>query len=289
MKYILIILIVLTSARANSQIRAFDNSKQILPWIYNPSASISNDFQAYFGYDGKGNSTNTPQSFIAGLRMPVSFEKKNADNSNKLKGMMGLQLLNTTQSLYKDLNINLNYAQQVAISEHIKLALGLGIGIQNFDYDYDKLIYVDQRDPLFNNDAKYIDLQLNAGFTFSMYDQIFVHLAAPSLLNDNGINYEEFIVKASYLYTINNNLEIFASINLDTQNNNMMYGGDILVRIKKLISVVGGVDNYKYHGGVLMSLKTVNLGYTYGRNYQDFLKNLETHQVSLITNIPFKK
>lgn len=290
MKKLIVIFLLLSTGIAYAQIRAFDNSKAMLPWLYNPSVDFSEDFQAYFAYAGGGNSNFTPQSILAGTRIPVLLPgRKNIEREqNTVKGMMGVQVLSTSQDLLNDLNVNVNLAQQIPINKRLKLAMGLGVGIHNIGYDYDALVYIDQQDPLLLNAEDYFGFHLNAGFSLVMDERIYINLATPYLLKYNRINIDEIILRVGYIFYINQDFYLLTSANLDTQNHDLIYGGDIRAEIRKMVSVVVGADRYKYHCGLLLNFKPFALGYAYGQNYKSALSNLAPHQISVISSIPMK-
>lgn len=281
----LIIIALLLCAHAGySQIRPFDNSKSILPWIYNPTADFSTDLQAYVGYDARGNSSFTPQSVVAGLRMPVLGTGRPRRGGGT--GVMGVQVLNTSQSILNSLTVNVNFAHQVAVNNNIKMSLGLGAGIFNMTYDYDALVYFDSGDPLLNNGENIFNMHLNAGFSLVMDDKLFINLAAPYLLKDKEANVKEIIFRAGYTFPVNPDVKLTAAANVDTYNDNMIYGGDLRLEWREMISLLAGADRYKYHGGLLLSFKSFTCGYTYGMNYNSLLDNVESHQLSVMSSFP---
>lgn len=286
MKNIITAFLVLLSSLAMAQIRPFDNSKAILPWLYNPATNFSKDFQAYIGYDGRGNSNFMPQSLVAGLRMPVVHGKRYLHRNPHT--MIGVQLSNTKQDLLKLSTINATFAHQIDINKTTRLALGMGAGISSMNYNVDELVYVDQQDPLLNNAGSFYNVHLNAGAALVLADKFFVNLAAPDLVKDNSANVEEIILRMSYVFLVNPDINIIPSFNLDTYNKNMIYGGDLRVEWRKIVSVIAGADRFKYHGGVLFDIKPICIGYTYGQNFDTQLGNIASHQISVYSHIPAK-
>src|SRR5690606_9356823 len=128
----------LVSGGAQAQFRPFDNSRAILPWLYNPSTDIPADLQTYIGYDGRGNSDFTPQSVVAGIRLPISGDTRS--RYNVPAGVAGLQVLSTSQTLWNTLTVALNFAKQVQLSRGSRLSFGMGAGIYNMKYDQNALV-----------------------------------------------------------------------------------------------------------------------------------------------------
>jgi hypothetical protein len=280
----ILLLLLLSFGTAYPQIRAFDNSKAILPWIYNPSANMSRDFEAYIGYDGRGNSSFTPQSIVAGFRTPLHHSRR---DRNKPITMMGVQVLNTSQDVINSSTINASFSHEIAVTKEFRIAMGLGAGIFNMRYKNDDLVYFDQQDPLLNNGENLFNIHLNAGFSMTIKDMIVVNIAAPYLIKDKSANVDEVIVRVSYILPLNPDVRLITSANLDTYNHNMIFGGDLKAEWRKMVSVLAGADRYKYYGGVLLDIKPLSLGYTYGQNYGNELSHIAAHQITLFTNIPF--
>jgi hypothetical protein len=284
MKKLMILLLMLSSVVAYCQVRAFDNSKAIMPWIYNPATNFTKDFQAYLGYDGRGNSSFMPQSIAAGFRMPTHHGRR--DRHKGPPTMIGVQLLTTSQNNLKFTTINANFAHQIPISNDVHLALGLGAGIFTMKYSND-LMYVDQQDPLLGSGQNLFNVHLNAGVCLTVQDKLIVSLAAPYLMKDNTSNFKEIIFRTSYSMELTQEFKLITSVNLDTYNNNMIFGGDVRAEIKKMVSVLAGGDRYKFYGGLLLDIKPLSFGYTYGRNYSKEFNSVASHQLSVFTNIPF--
>lgn len=280
LKHIIIILILSSTGTAYAQIRAFDNSKAILPWIYNPTADMPTDFQVYTGYDGRGKGNFTPQTFLAGARMPIAG--KRSPISRTASGMAGFQVLNTSQTLINTLNVNLNYAQQLWLNNSTMVAFGIGGGIHSMSYDYDALVYMDAQDQLLNNGENSFNLHLNMGVSLVMDDKLFVNVAVPYLLKDENANFNEIIARAGYAFTLNEEAKLIPAVNLDTYNGNLIYGGDLRLEWRKILSFMAGADIYKYHGGLLLDFDAFAFGYTYGRNFSEAINSLESHQISII-------
>jgi hypothetical protein len=283
MRNLTILFLLLTSDVGWCQLRAFDNSKAILPWLYNPSTRLTDHFQAYMGYDGRGSSNFTSQSYVAGVRMPLLLGANDRTSSS----VMGIQLMNTSQDLFKFSVVNASFAHQVALSENLKFAFGLGAGIFNVKYDYDDLVYLDQQDPLLTSGESFFSMHLNAGFSLTMHEKFFIDLATPYLIKDHRANLNEIILRVGYILPISADLNLITSANLDTYNNNMIFGGDIRAEWRKMISFLAGADRYKYHGGVLFDVRPICLGYTYGQNYTEVYDHFPAHQISVFGNIPY--
>ena len=271
---------MLGSGAAYAQMRAFDNSKEILPWIYNPAASFSDDVQAYAGYDGRGSNSFTPQSILAGIRMPLG--RSNDPRHRGQSAIAGFQVLNTSQTLVNTLTVNLNFAQQIMINSNTKLAFGVGAGIYNMQYDQDALVYMDAQDPLLSTGDNLFNLHLNAGLSLDIANKLFFNVAAPYLVKNGGLNIKEMILRAGYIFPINEEYRLIPAVNLDTYNNNMIYGGDLRLEWRKTLSVMAGADRYKFHGGVMLNVSSFAFGYTYGQNISDELNNIQSHQLSII-------
>lgn len=279
---IVTLLILFNAVAALSQVRPFDNSKAILPWIYNPTAQMPTDLQAYVGYDGRGKGNFTPQTFLAGARMAIAG--RNSPVSRRASGVAGVQVLNTSQTLINTLTVNLSYAQQLWLNNNTMVAFGLGGGIYSMSYDHDELVYMDGDDNLLKNGENLLSLHLNTGISLVMNDKLFVNLAAPNLLKNEGINIKEIIVRAGYAFDITQEVKLIPSANLDTYNGNMIYGGDVRMEWRKILSFIAGADVYKYHGGLLLDLEAFAFGYTYGRNYSKAINSIQSHQISIIGN-----
>ncbi len=296
MNKIITILLLCSALPGIAQFRAFDNSKAILPWIYNPTATFIADYQAYIGYDGRGTSSFTPQSIVAGLRVPL-FQKRikapkgrgrtRRDARKLASGVMAVQLLNTKQDIYSSTTINISYAHRVAINNRLTMALGLGMGVFNMNYNYNSLVFIDQQDPLLNNGESFYSMQLNAGATFTVDQKLFLNIAAPYILKNNQSNLSEIIVRLGYPFAVGNDFVLTAAANLDTYNQNLIYGADLQVEWQEMISLLVSGDRYKYHVGVLFNIPTFALGYTYGQNFQQTQGQIQSHQISIFSNLEF--
>jgi type IX secretion system membrane protein PorP/SprF len=294
MKNLTILLLLLVSVPTFSQIRPFDNSKSILPWLYNPTTTFISDFQAYVGYDGRGTSSYTPQSVVAGVRMPLLQQRIRAPKGRGRRSrqktataVVSVQILNTTQDIVKSTTINVNYAHQVDISSKLNIAFGMGVGIFNMNYNYNALTFIDQQDPLLNNGESFYNLHLNAGVTFTIDSKLFINLATPYLLKNNETNFNEIILRIGYPFALGDEIILTAAANLDTYNYDFIYGADIRVEWKEMVSLLAGGDNNKYHVGLLFDITTFALGYTYGQNFEPVQGQLQAHQISLYSTLPF--
>jgi hypothetical protein len=285
MRNLAIVLIVLSSGVTYSQIRAFDNSKAIMPWIYNPASDFTKAFQAYVGYDGRGNSSFTPQAIIAGVRMPVDQGRRKSRN-RMASSMIGVQMLNVSQDMLKTSTINASFAHQIMISKKVRLGMGLGAGIFNMEYDNDDLVYFDQNDPLLANGDSFFNVHLNAGFSLMIEDMLVVNLASPYLIKDYRANVKEIIFRVSHILPLAADVKMITSVNLDTYNNNLIYGGDVRMEWRSMVSIMAGADRYKYHGGMLLNIKPFSLGYSYGQNYLNTFGYVPSHQISVFSHIP---
>lgn len=280
--FIVIISIMLSSATAHAQFRPFDNSKAVLPWVYNPTADIPHDLQAYVGYDGRGNSDFTPQSVVAGVRVPISGGDRS--RYSVPGGVAGVQVLNTSQTLWNTLTVNLNFAKQIQLSRGSRVAFGMGAGIYNMNYDQSALIYFDPQDPLLNTGENLFNIHLNAGVSLVLADRFFAQLAAPYILKDKGVNITEIILRTGYVFPVHPEANLIAAVNLDTYNNHLIYGGDLRMEFREVFSVMAGLDTEKYHGGLLVKFDAFGFGYTYGENFSGLLNNIPSHQLSVIAN-----
>lgn len=265
------------------QIRAFDNSKAILPWIYNPTAEMPTDLQVYAGYDGRGKGDFTPQSFLAGARMPIAANR--SPISRSASGLAGFQIINTSQTLLNTLTVNLNYAHQLWLNNSTMIAFGVGGGIYSMRYDYDALVYMDSQDQLLNNGENLFNLHLNIGASLVMDDKLFINVAVPYLLKDDNANFDEIIVRAGYALELDEGIKLIPAANLDTYNGNLIYGGDLRLEWRKTLSFMVGADNYKYHGGVMLNFDAFAFGYTYGQNYSKALNSIQAHQITLLGSL----
>lgn len=282
MKKIITASLLLLTSVAMGQIRPFDNSKAILPWLYNPAASFGKDLQAYIGYDGRGNSSFMPQSVVAGLRMPVAHGKRYARRGPGT--MIGVQMLNTKQDLLKTSTINATFAHQVDINRSVRVALGLGAGLFNMNYNAGDLVYLDPQDPVLGSGGSFYNIHLSAGAALVVEDKFFVNLAAPYLLKDNRANFQEIILRTSYAFALNPEVSVIPSANLDTYNKSMIYGGDVKVEWREIVSAIAGADRYKFYGGIQLDIKPLCIGYTYGQNFDTHLGNIVSHQITLYSH-----
>jgi len=266
-----------------SQIRAFDNSKAILPWIYNPSVDFPQEFQVYLGYDGRGNNSFLPQSYVAGFRMPVLAGKGGKGSAS----VMGVQMLHTSQDRFRNAMIQTSFAHRISLSEKFKLAFALSAGVANMRYQYNDLVYFDQQDPLLDNGDNFFSMHLNAGISLVMDEIFFLNLAAPALIKDHRTNVREVIFRAGCIYPLNEDINIIPAANFDTFNSSLIFGGDVRIEWRKMISLLAGADRYKYHGGVLLNVTQFSFGYTYGQNFTEGFDYVPSHQISVFSNIPF--
>lgn len=288
MKKFIILLAFLGAIRAEAQLRAFDNSKSFVPWIYNPAVNLNNDLQAYVGYDGRGNSNFTPQSIVAGIRMPVLPGGRHA-RRNELLGMLGVQMLNTNQDILKSSTVHISYAHHVYLSKQTKLGFGIGAGIFNLSYNTGSLVYVDQQDPLLNNGANLVHMHLNTGVSLVFKDVFLISFAAPYLVKDNATNIDEIIFRSSYRLTLNRDFTFVPAVNLDTYNRTVIAGADVRLEWRKAVALLLSGDNYKYAAGMHMNLKNFSLGYMYGENFNAALARVPAHQIVLHTNLPMRR
>lgn len=288
MKKFIFLFAILSAVSAKAQLRAFDNSKPFLPWLYNPAVNLNNDLQVYVGYDGRGNSNFTPQSIVAGLRMPVLPGRRHV-RRNEPMGIMGVQALNTNQDILKSSTVHITYAHQVYLNRQTKFALGIGAGIFSLNYNANSLIYLDQQDPLLNNGANLVNLHLNTGASLVCKDVFQISVAAPYLVKDNSLNIDEIIFRSSYRATVNPDLAIVPSVNLDTYNGNMIAGADVQLEWRKAVTLLLGGDNYKYSMGILMNVKSFSLGYIYGENFNAALAKVPAHQITLHSNLSMRR
>jgi hypothetical protein len=110
----------------------------------------------------------------------------------------------------------------------------------------------------------------------------YVNVAVPYLLKDENANFNEIIARAGYAFTLNEEAKLIPAVNLDTYNGNLIYGGDLRLEWRKILSFMAGADIYKYHGGLLLDFDAFAFGYTYGRNFSEAINSLESHQISII-------
>ena len=83
-------------------------------------------------------------------------------------------------------------------------------------------------------------------------------------------------------------MRLISSANLDTyNNNNMIFGADVRAEWRQMISLLAGADRYKYHAGLLFDVKQFKLGYTYGQNYNNMLNHITSHQICVLSHIPY--
>jgi len=278
MKKSITISLLLLSSMAMAQIRPFDNSKAILPWLYNPAVGFGKDVHAYLGYDGRGSSNFIPQSVVAGLRMPVQVGRATDRNPHT---MIGGQVLSTKQDLIKQYTINATFGHQIDINKTMRLAMGMGAGFFSMNYDLNELVYLDQQDLLLTNAGPVYNVHLNAGVALVWADKLFVNFATPYLVKDGRANFNEIILRLSYAFPVTPDINVIPAFNLDTYNKNLIYGADVRVEWRKLISVLAGADRFKYLGGILVDVKPVSFGYTYGQNFDKELGSVASHQVSV--------
>jgi hypothetical protein len=297
MKNLTIILLLFSTITGYSQIRAFDNSKAILPWIYNPSANFINDFEVYLGYDGRGTSSFMPQSVVAGMRVPVLKKRiraakrsggRGGGSREVAAGIVGVQLLNTSQDIMSTTTLKVSYAHRVAINSRLDFALGLGFGLFNLDYDYNSLDYLDQGDPLLNSGESFYNMHMNAGFSLVFADRLFLNVATPEIMKNNKGNIKEVIVRAGYIIPMGQEIKLTAAANLDTYNHNLIFGVDTKLEWKERVSLLTGADRYKYHVGLLLKMKPFGIGYTYGQNYEQSLGYQQSHQISVFSKLAMR-
>lgn len=287
MKNLIILVLWLSFGVAGAQIRAFDNSKALLPWIYNPSADFTDGFQAYAAYDGRGNGNVMPQSVVAGLRLPVNKGRKNLRRGPKT--MMGIQVLKTSQDMLSASTITATFAHQIPVTTKVRLAFGLGAGIFEMKYNYDALDYIDQQDPLLNNGVNFFNFHLNAGFSLLVEDKVIITLAAPALIKDHRANPQEIIFRTSYVVALNQEVNLITSANLDTYNRSLIFGGDLQMEWRKMVSAFAGADRYKFYGGASLQIKPFSVGYCYGMNYSHLMDYVPAHQISVSSSLPSRR
>ncbi|EMR02290.1 type IX secretion system membrane protein PorP/SprF [Cesiribacter andamanensis] len=273
-------LLLLSAGGLQAQIRAFDNSRALMPWMYNPAAELPTEHSAYMGYDARGNSSVTPHSILAGLRMPVLGETRGRGQRGP-SGVVGLQALNTSQSFANALTVSLSYAHQLALTDKLKMGVGVGMGIFNFSFDQSQLVYMDQQDPFFNNGNRLFNLHVQTGIALVADDRLFLQLAAPDLLRNNRANMGELVVRTGFVLPLNPQLKLIPALNLDTYNASLIYGGDLRLEWRNMFSLLAGADRYKLHGGMQLRYKSMGFGYVYGQNLSGLYNHIESHQITL--------
>lgn len=286
MRNLILLTLFLSSGLVHGQIRAFDNSKVFLPWLYNPSADFTGDFQAYAAYDGRGNGNVVPQSIVAGLRMPVHQGRTKLRRGPAT--MMGVQVLKTSEDILSASTVTATFAHQIPVTRKVRLAFGIGAGIFAMKYNYDALKYFDRPDPLLNNGVNFFNFHINAGFTLQVEDKFLVNLAAPALIKDQRANPGEIIFRASYTVPLNAEVDLITSVNADTYNKNLILGADLQMTWRKMVSVLAGADRYKFYGGASLNIAPFSVGYSYGMNYNNLMDYIPAHQIAVSGKIPLR-
>ena len=275
-----LVITLLGLAESRAQIRAFDNSRAFMPWLYNPAADMPAQYSAYLGYDARGNSSITPQSMVAGVRVPVIGVGRGSSGKHAL-GVAGLQALNTSQSLANLLTVQANYAHQISLNDKVRLGFGMGMGMQHFSYDQDELVYFDEQDPFFQQGDRLFNLNLQVGVSLVADDKLFIHLSSPDMLKNGSNNFDEIIVRSGFILPLQADFAVVPAVYFETYNHNRIYGGDLRVEWKKMLSVLAGADRYKAYGGLQFKYKEIGFGYTYGQNFSNYRGSLDSHQISL--------
>jgi len=281
----LILAMLLNSQQAYAQLRPFDNSRTMSPWLYNPAAAFTGDFQSVIAYDGRNTNSFTPQSIMAAVRIPVIYAGR---DRRKPASMVGAQYLRTSQDIVSSSVLSGNFSYQVPISKRVRAAIGLGAGMSMLNYNYENLVFVDQQDPLLGNGVDFFNMHLNAGFSIVIDERLTFSAALPYILRENKTNFGEIIVRAMYDAAISNDLELQIAGNLDTYNQNMIAGGDLSLQWKKTLGLLAGADNFKAYSGLSIRLETIHFSYTYGINYSNLLNRLPNNQVMIMLSIPPK-
>lgn len=268
-----------------AQLRPFDNSRILSPWMYNPAASFTRDFQAVLAYDGRNSNTFTPQSLFAGVRIPVLYSGRDRRNPAAL---IGAQYLRTSQDLVQSSLLSGNFSYQVPLSKRLKAATGLGAGMSLLNYNYDNLVFLDQQDPLLGNGVSFFNMHLNAGLSLVLDERLTFSAALPYILRENKVNLNEWIIRATYESQLSDDFDFLIAANLDTYNLNSIIGGDLRLRWNKAIALLAGGDNFKAYSGVTFRFETIFLSYTYGVNYSAVLNRIPNNQVMLMLSIPYE-
>lgn len=276
-------LLLMLVNEVSAQYRPFDNSRTMAPWLYNPAASFSDNFQGYIGYDGRGSNSLTPQALIAGVRVPVLYRGR---DRRRPAAMVGLQYLKVMQDILNSSVINANFAYEVPLSKRVRAALGVGGGISTLKYNYGNLVYLDVSDPLIGNGVNFFNIHLNAGMSLVLDDRLTFSLATPYLLKENKVNLREVIVRTSYRTSVSDDLGLQVGANLDTYNSNVIVGGDVRAEWKKSFSVLAGADNFKFYSGLSITMDYLSIGYTYGYNYSKLFSNFSNNQIMLMIAPP---
>lgn len=270
---------------SEAQLRPFDNSRTLAPWMYNPAASFSADFQTILAYDGRNSNTFTPQSLFAGVRIPVLYAGR---DRRKPASMIGAQLIRTTQDLIQSSLLAGNFSYQVPVSKRVRAAAGLGAGMSMLNYNYDNLQYLDQQDPLLGNGVSFFNVHLNAGLSVVVDERLTFSAALPYMLRENKPNLEEWIIRAMYEAPIGSQMDLLIAGNLDTYNRNTIAGGDVRLTWNKTFALLAGADNFKAYSGVTLRFETIFFSYTYGINYSNMLNRIPNNQIMVMLSIPPK-
>ena len=279
----LALLIFISVSDVRAQFRPFDNSRTTAPWIYNPSTSFTDKTQGYIGYDGRGSTSLTPQTLIAGFRIPVLYSGR---DRRRPAAMAGMQYMSMMQDIVNSSVVNATFAYEVPLSRRVRASLGFGGGISTVKYNYENLVYLDTSDPLLGNGVNFFDIHLNAGISMTLDDRLTFSLAAPYLLKEDKLNLREVIARTSYRAVLTDELSLLVGANLDTYNRNTIVGGDVRLEWIKSFSVLAGADNFKFYSGVAVSVEYLTIGYTYGYNYSKLFSNFSNNQVMLIFGPP---
>jgi hypothetical protein len=268
-----------------AQLRPFDNSRTLSPWMYNPAASFTGDFQAILAYDGRNSNSFTPQSLFAGVRIPVLYSGR---DRRKPASMIGAQFLRTSQDLVQSSLLSGNFSYQVPLSKRLRAATGLGAGMSILNYNYDNLVFLDQQDPLLGNGVSFFNMHLNAGLSLVLDERLTLSAALPYILRENNLNLNEWIIRAAYEAQLGNDFDFLIAANLDTYNRNKIIGGDLRLQWNKTIAVLAGTDNFKAYSGVTLRFETISFSYTYGINYSSMLNRIPNNQIMLMMSVPPK-
>lgn len=276
-------LLIATGSRVYAQFRPFDNSRTLAPWIYNPSASFSDEVQVYLGYDGRGSNSLTPQTLIGGLRVPLLYRGR---DRRRPAAMVGLQYLKSMQDIINSSVVDGNFAYEVPLSKRVRAALGIGGGISTLRYNFGNLNYLDNNDPLIGSGINFFNIHLNSGLSVVLDDKFTISVSHPYLLKENKLNLREVIARMAYRAPVTKELAIRVGANLDTYNRNMIVGGDLRADWKQSFSVMAGADNFKFYSGLSVSMDYLTIGYTYGYNYSKLFSNFANNQVMVLISAP---
>ncbi len=271
-----LILVLFSIGKVKSQYLTNYNLYMQNSYLYNPAFTIDNAMlSAYLnshiqwvGFDG------APRVNTFGIHGPIT----------KTSGV-GLSVVNNTNGLISNFNLNLSYAYRAKFSETHYLQFGAAAGFMN-----DKMTsanqYTDITDDVLTSDA-YTGTSVSAGaglaYVFKGFEAQFI---MPQLYQRNELNLYSIGILA-YDYKINSKWSVKPSVLArGVQTSPLQFDGNLMGMWNETVWLQGGYrSNNSIIAGAGVNIKGLGIGYAYQMN-NSVISNAAsgTHEVQLVFN-----